>query len=152
MEAYHMDKNGELLNIHIAEDLVTSAGKAAVASLLVSGVTSVSAFQFIAIGSGDTAASTGDVALDEEGVRAKATASRITTTATNDTAQLVFIFGSGAPSGWYTGSTGAQAIDESGVWNELTGGQLLSRQTFNDLNIDWDGGDTLQITWKVAVS
>ena len=65
MEAYHMDKNGELLNIHIAEDLVTSAGKAAVASLLVSGVTSVSAFQFIAIGSGDTAASTGDVALDE---------------------------------------------------------------------------------------
>jgi len=152
MEAIHFDKFDEIKSLHFDDDLITSAGKAAVASLIVSGTTVVSGFEYIVIGSGATAESTSDTTLEEEAARAKATASRTTTSATNDTAQLVYIFKSGEPAGLNATSTGTMAIEESGVINELTGGQLLARQTFSALNIDWDGGDSLQITWKVQVS
>jgi len=152
MEARVFNKFGELKQLHIDEDLITSAGKAAVADLLLTDTANVSDFNFIAIGSGDTAASTGDTALEAEADRASSTGTRITTSATNDTAQLVYIFSSGNPAGLNGASTGTQAIEESGVFNELTGGQLLCRQTFSALNVDWDGGDSLQITWKVQIS
>lgn len=152
MEARVFNKFGQLKQLHIDEDLITSAGKAAVANMLISGTTDISGFSHIVIGSGDTAASTGDTALENEYKRAAASLSRITTSATNDTTQLVFTFSSGNPSGLYGTSTGSQAIDESGVINEVSGGTLLCRQTFSDLNLDWDGGDSLQITWKIQVS
>jgi len=64
----------------------------------------------------------------------------------------VYTFSSGVPAGLNGTSTGTQAIDESGVLNLATAGELLCRQTFGALNIDWDGGDSLQITWKIQVS
>lgn len=152
LEARVFDKNGDIKQIHNAEDLITSAGKAAVASLLISGMTVVSNFQFIGIGSGSTAASTVDTVLDELFKRVKGSCSRITTSAPNDTAQVLYIFASGKPAGVSGTSTGTKAIEESGLFNELSGGQLLARQTFSPLNLDWDLGDSLQITWKIQVS
>lgn len=154
MTAIHKDREGIVLNSWEGEDLITQEGMAGVASLIVSGTTVASAFEWIAIGSGATAASTSDAALDEENVpaRAKGTGSRTTTTETNDTAQIVYLFASGKPSGLYGTSTGTQAIEESGLFSEGTGGTLLCRQTFSALNIDWNSGDTLQITWKISVS
>lgn len=152
MQAIVFDRFGDIKALHYDEDLITSAGKAAVASLIISGTTVVSGFEYIVIGSGNTAASTGDTTLEEEAARAKATSSRIQTSAPLDTSQLVYIFASGKPAGLNATATNTQAIEESGVINELTGGQLLARQTFSPLNIDWDGGDSLQITWKIQVS
>ena len=152
LEATVYDRNGVVLQSHIGEDLITSAGKAAVPALILKDVTSVSGYDFIAIGSGATAASTGDTTLEAEAYRAAGTGTQVTTTVTNDTAQLVYIFSSGNPSGLYGESTGTRAIEEAGLFSELTGGVLLCRQTFNALNISWDGGDSLSITYKVQVT
>ena len=154
MEAVVFDPVGNIKQLHIGEDLITSAGKAEVAALLLADVASDD-FDYIAIGSGNTAASTGDTVLGEEvAVRGDSTGTRITTSAPNDTAQLIYIFSSGNPSGLYGTSTGSQAIEESGVFNNASRatGDMLCRQTFGALNIDWDGGDSLQITWKIQVS
>lgn len=152
MEATVFDRDGNVKQVHRGEDLITSAGKAAVPALILKDVTSVSGYDFVAIGSGDTAASTGDTGLDAEAYRAAGTGTRITTTVTNDTAQLVHVFSSGHPAGLNGESTGSQAIVESAMFSELTGGVMLARQTFNSLNISWNGGDSLQISWRVQIT
>lgn len=125
-------------------NLVTSAGKAGVASRI-NGAGAEAAFTYIAMGTGTTAAAAGDTALQTElatsGLsRANATASRVTTTVTNDTAQLVNTFS----------VTGTQAVTESGVLNAASTGTLLARQVFSAINVV--NGDSLQVTWKFAVS
>ena len=153
MEYKVFDKFGNLKSYDINEDLITSTGKAAVAGLLLKDI-SISGFEYIAIGSGSTAASTGDTVLDKEYKRAAATGTRVTTTVTDDTAQLVYTFASGKPAGLNSTSTGSRGIVESAVFNSPTAGnlQMLCRQTFSALNIDWDGGDSLQLTWKIQAT
>lgn len=129
------------LNIH---NLVTNAGKAGVASRI-NGADAEAAFTYIAMGTGATAAAAGNTTLQTElaasGLsRANATASRVTTTVTNDTAQLVYTFS----------VTGTAAVTESGVLNAASVGTLLARQVFSAINVV--NGDSLQITWKFAVS
>jgi len=151
-EAIVFDKCGEIKQIHKGEDLITSAGKAAVAALILNDVAEDD-FDYVAIGSGSTAASTSDTTLEKEAIRATATGTRVTTSATNDTAQLVYQFASGKPSGFgATDSTGVRNIVESAVLNSGAGGDLLCRQTFAALNCDWPSGDTLQITWKIQTT
>jgi len=152
LEIVQFNRNGDIIDSRYGEDLITSAGKAAVPALILHDVTTVSGYDFIAIGSGNTAASTGDTTLEAEAYRAAGTGTRVTTTVTDDTAQLVYVFSSGNPSGLYGTSTGTQAIEESAMFSELTGGVMLCRQTFNALNIDFGGGDSLSITWKVQVT
>jgi hypothetical protein len=123
-------------------NLVTSAGKAGVASRI-NGSGGEAAFTYIAMGTGTNAASAGDTALQTElaasGLsRANATASRVTTTVTNDTAQLVQTFT----------VTGTAAVTESGVLNAGAAGTLLARQVFSAINVV--NGDSLQITWKFS--
>jgi len=145
------DKYGNIKSVHEDEDLITNAGKALVAGLLLSDVGGT-AFDYIAIGSGSTSPAAGDTALDAELTRAPATGTRITTTVTNDTAQLVYTFSSGNPAGLHGTSTGSRSIKESGIFNAGAGGTMLCRQTFTERNIDWDAGDSLEVTWKVQVS
>ena len=151
MEAVVFDPIGHIKQVHVGEDLITTAGKAAVAALILNDVAEDD-FDWIAIGSDNTAPAAGNTALAGENIRAAAVGTRVTTSVANDTAQLVYTFSSGVPAGLNGTSTGTQAIDESGVLNLATAGELLCRQTFGALNIDWDGGDSLQITWKIQVS
>lgn len=123
-------------------NLVTSAGKAGVASRL-NGAGGEAAFTYIAVGTGTNAAAAGDTTLQTETAtsglsRANATASRVTTTVTNDTAQLVNTFT----------VTGSVAVTESGVLNAASVGTLLARQVFSAVNVV--NGDSLQITWKFS--
>jgi len=150
MEAVVFDADGRIKALHYGEDLITSDGKASVAALILNDV-SEDDYDWIAIGSGSTAASTGDVGLDAEHVRAAATGTQQQTVVPDDTAQFVYIFASGKPSGLYGDSTGTKAIVESGLFNAAAGPTMLCRQTFGALNIDWNGGDSLQITWKIQV-
>jgi hypothetical protein len=131
---------------------VTDAGKAAVASRI-NGSGGAAAFTAIGQGTGTGAFSASDTTLGTEvkadgtgasGVHALATASvtasRVTTTVTNDTAQLV-----GTVS-----ETATIAVTESGVFNADTSGTLLCRQTFTAVNVV--SGDSLQFTWKVKAA
>lgn len=123
-------------------NLITSAGKAGAASRL-NGDGAEAAFTYIAVGIGTGAAAAGDTTLGSETTtaglaRAAGTASRVTTTVANDTAQLLKAFS----------VTGTVAVTESGVLNAASVGVLLCRQVFSAINVV--NGDTLTITWKIA--
>lgn len=126
------------------KNLVTNAGFAGVASRI-NGAGSEAAFTYIGMGTGTTAAAVGNTTLETEitdsGLeRANSTASRVTTTQTNDTAQLVNTFS----------VTGTKAVTESGVLNAASSGVLLCRQVFSAINVV--NGDSLQVTWKVKAA
>ncbi len=128
----------------ISANLITNAGLAIVAGQT-NGATTAPVTA-IAIGIGTTAAAAGDTALESEittngGQRGAATASRVTTTQTNDTAQWVKTFS----------FTGSFAVTEEGLLdNNTSGGNLLARQVFSAVNVA--SGDSLQITHKMVVT
>jgi len=122
----------------IVSNLITNDGLAGVASRI-NGAGAEDAFTYIAIGTGTTAADVGDSTLVTETDREDATASRTTTTETDDTARLVHTF---------TFSESAD-ITESGVLNAATDGTLLARQVFSAIGVQ--DGDSLQVTWDFQV-
>lgn len=137
-------RDGKVIDRRVVKNLVTNAGKAAVAGLVLTDV-SVDDFDYVAIGTGTTAADATDTQLEGEistagGARAAGAGTRVTTTVANDTAQLVLTYN----------FTGSFAVTESGVLNAGAAGDLLCRQTFSAVNVQ--NGDSLQITWKVAVA
>ncbi len=140
---------GSWSNKRVVANLVVSAGKAAIASRI-NGSGAEAVFAYIGWGTGTTAAAAGDTALQTEKdasngattthVIAAPTASRVTTTVTNDTAQL---------QGTATASA-TIAVTESGVFNAATAGTMLCRQVFTAVNLA--SGDSLQFTWKIQAS
>jgi len=142
-------RDGQIIDHRLVNNVITNAGLAEVAGLINSDQAgSLTAFDYIAIGTGTTAASASDTQLEAEivgsgGERrggADVTGTRVTTTVTNDTSQWVTTFS----------FTGSFAVTESGVFNQASGGTMLSRQTFSAINVA--SGDSLQITWKVQCS
>lgn len=128
----------------VINNLVTNAGFAGMASRC-NGAGAEAAFTYLAVGTGTTAAAAGNTTLETEitdsGLqRAAATASRVTTTQTNDTAQLDKTFS----------VTGTKAVTEAGALNAAAAGVLLGRQVFSAINVV--NGDTLQITYKFQFS
>ena len=139
------DSEGNLLEVRYIDNVITNVGKAEVAGLIIADA-GATAFGYIAIGDGSstnpgscTAEAATDTALGNETHRAAATTSLVTTSVTNDTAQLVATFN----------FTASYSICESGVFNAATGGDMLARATFPVLNVQ--NGDSLQVTWKIQV-
>lgn len=128
----------------VVKNTTTNAGFAGVAGRInASG--SPAQFDYIAVGTGTTAAAATDTALGTElatnGLsRAQGTTSLVTTTQTNDTAQVTETFS----------VTGSSAVTEAGLLNASSSGTLLARQVFSAINVV--SGDSLQITWKIKVS
>jgi len=141
------DKDGNIKQVHDSgwsRNGITYAGFAEIAGLMLTDVGGTP-FDYVAIGTGTTAFDPSQTALASELIRKAGTGTRVTTTVTNDTAQLVAVFSSG------DGLSGTSSITESGVFNASTGGVMLCRQVFTAVNVNWDAGDTLQITWKIQV-
>lgn len=123
-------------------NLITNAGLALCAGTL-NGSGSPAAATYIAVGTGTTAAAATDTTLGTETTtsglaRAAGTVSLVTTTVTNDTAQVTKQFT----------ATGSVAVTEAGLLNAASSGTLLARQVFSAINVA--NGDTLTITWKIA--
>jgi len=131
------DKNGNLKDRRVYKNVIVNDGKARAAALL--NGQSTTYFSYIAIGTGTTAESATDTALESEVDRQAATTSVETTNVTNDTAvwQATFTF------------TTSYAITESGIFDSASGGTMLARKTFSAINVE--SGDSLQVTWKVVV-
>lgn len=126
------------------KNLMTNVGFALVAGRL-NGSGSPAAATYIAVGTSSTAANAADTALGTEtstsGLgRAAGSVSLVTTTQTNDTAQIVVTFT----------VSGTVAVTESGVFNAASSGTLLCHQVFSAINVV--SGDSLQITWKIKAS
>ena len=135
-------KDGKVKGERLVRNKITNAGLAAMAALLLTDVAEDS-FDYIAVGVGTTAAAATDTTLETEitdsGLaRAAGTGTRVTTTVTNDTAQLATTFS----------VTGSKAVTEAGMLNAASAGDLLARQVFSALNVV--DGDSLAITWKIV--
>lgn len=122
-------------------NLVTSAGKAQIA--LLAGDASATPFTYLAVGTSSTAVAVGQTALGSEitdsGLaRAAATVSRVTTTVTNDTLQLVYT--------WTV--SGTKTVEEVGIFNASSSGTMLGRALTSSKSLV--NGDVLTITYKVA--
>jgi hypothetical protein len=138
------DKDGNIKETRKIKNLITNAGKAGAASRL-NGAGSEVAFTYLAVGIGTNAAAVGDTTLQTEitdsGLaRAAATCTRVTTSVTNDTAQL--------DKTWSV--SGTKAVTECGIFNDAAAGTLLGRQVFTAVNVV--SGDSLQVIYKVACS
>ncbi len=121
---------------------LTNTGFASVAGLLLTDVGDT-AYDYIGIGTGVVAADPTDTDLGTPVKRKVSTGTRQTTAVANDTAQLIATFAAADT------LSGTDAITESGVMNAGAAGTMICRQVFAALNINWDAGDTLQITWKI---
>jgi len=138
------NKRGEVKRRVKLKNVITNVGKAQVAGLINGVVTSP--FRYVAIGTGTTAPSASDTALETEIARKAGSTSRATTNVSNDTAVVEATFSSA------DGLTGSSNVAEAGLFDATSGGNMLARQTFSAIPVNWDGGDTLTIRWRIVVS
>lgn len=120
---------------------ITNAGKAQIA--LLAGDATAVPFTYLAVGTSTTAFGASQTALQAETTtnglaRAAGTVSRVTTTVTNDTLQLVKT--------WT--ATGAVSVEEIGIFNDSSAGTMLCRALTTTKTVSAD--DTLTATYKVA--
>ena len=126
--------------------MITNTGMAEAAGLLGNTGTPTA---FTVVGIGDSGAAESAAHTDMQAVtnkdRKAAAVSRVTTTQTNDTLQCVATFATA------DGPTGTWSVQEAGVFNNVAGGIMLFRKIFTAKSVDWDAGDTLEITAKCQV-
>ncbi len=138
------DADGNLKESREVPNVVVDTGKAFIAqSMQKTTVNTPVAMTHMGIGTGSlNPTSTAQTALGTEiGTRSSVTATNVTTTVTNDTAQYVATFAAG---------NGTGAVTEAGVFNASSAGTMLCRTVFSVINKG--DNDTLTITWKVTVA
>lgn len=134
-------RNGQLIDEELnIPNLVVNGGLAQLA--LLAGDASAVPFTYIAVGVSNVAVAAAQTALGNEittgGLgRAAATVSRVTTSVTNDTLQLLKVFTSSA----------THAVEEVGVFNASSGVTMLCRALSSKSLLS---GDELSITYKVS--
>lgn len=145
VRARNYDKNRELIyDSGFSKNQIVATGFAGMAGLLID-VGGVNAFSAIGIGIGTTATTVSDTILESEittggGERrsgVNVTKTRITTTQTNDTADLDTTFA----------FTASFAVSETAFFNAASGGTMGARKIIPIQNVV--NGQTLQITWRV---
>jgi hypothetical protein len=137
-----------LVALKIWHNTMSEYGFAAEAGL-VGNTGSVVAMNSIGIGTGTSPSAVGDSQLQTPLVIANAVVSRVNTAYTNDTLQLIYTF-SHANNPSLTGT--AVAVTEVGVFNGTINGTsiILLHQVYSPSDVmNWDQGDTLQVTVKV---
>lgn len=138
------DKNGNVKDdTGWINNIITNAGKAQIA--LLAGDASAVPFTYLAVGTSATAVAATDTTLTAEittlGLaRAAGTVSRITTTVTNDTLQVVYT--------WT--ATGSVTVEEVGLFNASSAGTMLGHAlTTSKVLVNTD---TLTLTYQVKSS
>lgn len=126
-------QDGRLKQEEVVDNLITTAGKAWMASRWKDATAAV--MSHIAVGTSGTAAAVGDTALGAEVGRAALTSTNVA--ANKITYQATF--GPGVGTG---------ALVESGVLNAASAGTLLNRGVFPVINKG--ANDTLVMTWDVT--
>jgi len=135
-------RNGVILSIESFCNTITTMGKDQVSGLI--NGARATAFTRLALGTSETAAVVGDIALKVEIAagslaRAASTCTQITTDTTNDTAYLVH--------SWT--ATASYTVKECGIVNSATGGRILGRKTFTGKAME--SSDTLTVYYAIDV-
>lgn len=132
------DKDGNVKDTREIKNLVVNTGIAYIISRMVG--TSKSVMSHMALGSGNTAAAAGQTDLVTTlGVREALDSSTITGS-NNEKVQYTASFEAGDATG---------AVTEAGIFNALSGGDMLCRTVFSVVNKAAD--DQLAITWTITL-
>jgi hypothetical protein len=129
--------DGTIKDTKRVDNLVVTTGKNFVASRMAG--TSVSVMSDMSIGTGSTAAAAADTTLGSESARVSLTS----TTVNNNDVVYLATFPANTPAS-------AAAITEAGIFNASTGGSMLCRTVFSQINKA--PADSLTITWTVTAS
>jgi len=129
--------DGSVKSEQTVDNLVVTTGKNFVASRMAG--TSSSVMSHMAIGTGSTAAAAANTTLGTESARVSLTS----TTNNNNDVVYVATFPANSPSS-------AAAITEAGLFNASSGGTMLCRTVFAQVNKQT--ADALTITWTVTAS
>ena len=106
----------------------------------VGGVGTVANFDYVAIGTGTTAASAGDTALEAEITTGGGERVQVTPTVSSNVLTLTNTFN----------FTSDFAVTEAGILNASSGGDLYAHSVFSAVNVS--NGDSFQITFNVTYS
>lgn len=128
--------DGELKTERRTRNLVVDAGENHIADQL-SSSPGGAAMGWMAIGTGSTAAAFGDTALGAE-------VDRNALTSRTDSTNVVTYVGT-----WAAGDGTNAALREAGIFNAVSTGTMLARAVY--ANIDKQAADTLTITWTVTI-
>ena len=118
---------------------IMNAGKAEVTGLMLTDIGGT-AFDYLAVGTSATAPNATQTALIAQVYRVAGTGSQQTTTTTNDTARLTSSIA----------ITASNSIQEAGIFNSSSAGDMLARTTFSAISVQ--SGDTLNIGYDIALS
>jgi hypothetical protein len=129
------DKQGNVKETRELKNLVVDTGLAFIASRMKDAT--ATAMSHMAIGTGTSAAASGNTALGTEAARVALTSTTVTTNAV----AYVCSFAAG---------TGTGAITEAGILNAASTGTLLCRTVFSVVNKG--ASDSMTITWTVTIS
>lgn len=126
--------DGQIKDRREIKNLVVATGKTFIAGRMVGTPTVMS---HMAVGSGSTAAATGDTALGSSLGRVALSS------ATSSGAVVTYV-------ATFPAGTGTGAVAEAGVFNDVSAGTMLCRTVFAVVNKGAD--DSMSITWAITVS
>lgn len=132
------DGSGKLKEVRVVPNLITNDGFDFICDAMGKAASRPAVMDYIAIGSSSTAASASQSALISQLFRKSAT---YTHTGGTKIYTLDVTF---------TAGEGTGAVQESGMFNAATGGNMLNRQTFPVINKG--AADSLQVTWQITLS
>lgn len=130
------DKNGKVKESREIKNLLVSSGLEFICSRMAG--TSASVMSHMALGSGTTTPAAGQTDLVSILGSREALDS---TTASSNTITYVSSFEAG---------DGTGAVTEAGIFNASSGGTMLCRTTFAEVNKEPD--DTMSVTWTITIN
>jgi hypothetical protein len=136
-------KNGEL--VEERDNIVTTAGKNSLASLLNSASAGNSVVTHMGFGTSTTAVAAADTALGAELSTSGTGYARVAVTRSNPSANVIQYVAT------LTGVTSNPTIQEAGLFSAVTGGTLFAHQLTGAVNLA-TSSDSLQITWQVTIN
>jgi hypothetical protein len=134
-------KNGVL--VEERDNVITTVGKNALASLLNSASAGTSVVTHMGFGTSTTAVATVDTSLGTELVGNGY--ARVAVTRSNPSGNVIQYVAT------LTGVTSNPTIQEAGLFSAVTGGTLFAHQLTGAVNLA-SASDSLQITWQVTFS
>lgn len=135
------DENGILKLDQTDHNLIVTVGKNFLAAWIAAASQSGEFMSYVGLGTGNTAPTIGDTALQTELSGGGYSRQIGTLTSSTNTWQNVDTFGPG---------NGTGALTEAGLFSTVTSGTMFARQVFSTVNKL--SGDTLIVTWQVTFS
>lgn len=137
------DAAGNVIDERHLKNTILTLGLAWMTGALSGDTAAPTTMKYLGIGTGTTAVDPDDTALETPvESRATGTQSRVTTTVTNDTYQVVGTVTMTAP----------RAVTEAGLFSAAAAGTLGARRVFDVMNIPSAGSLQLTWQWKLAAA